>query len=136
MEERLVTRLLIIGRLRPGVNGDFLGRLLVHRSLPIGAIKVLHFNASYGRCVETVRHHSVSVRVGPWLVETLYTTDTTEHVLRAMCVERVGCQIILTLDQFESAFRDNEVAVLFLGADATTVEHNQMKSIANNDIRR
>src|SRR6218665_475129 len=46
---------------------------------------------------EAIKLYTVSVRVGPWLVETLYTTDTTEHVLRAMCVERVGCQIIITL---------------------------------------
>jgi len=101
------------------MNRIFLGRLLVHRILPMGAVEVLHAYTSDGRWVEAVRHHSISVRVGPWLVETLNAADTTERVLRLMSVECVGCQIIFTLDQFEPAFRDNEVTVLLFGADAT-----------------
>lgn len=61
-----------------------------HAFFPLVATEVFNSDALDGSWIQTVRGHSVSVRVGARAVETLDSAGFTESVLRHVCVERVG----------------------------------------------
>lgn len=118
-----------------------------------GKIQV-NINEKLGHCgfhdvnLLAVGSRTVSIRVGPWSVETLNPTGFTEGVFCSVSVKRVCCQIIWPLRrkwktviwnieifkfkwprsccllsylyEFELIFWNNEMMVLFLCANATT----------------
>ena len=61
-----------------------------------------------------MRHDSYSVRIRTWTIKTLHPTMTTKRVLGYMCVERVHCQLFLTIQKLEMFIGHYKSDILFL----------------------
>lgn len=65
-----------------------------------------------------MRHYPESLRIRTWYVKALDATNFAELVLGTVRVERVGCQAIRALKEFEISSGYHEVNVLLFLANA------------------
>lgn len=80
-----------------GLRPLFNGSILLHRFLPVLAVKSGDGDVTNCARIKTVDSNPPAIRVGPRGVKTLHSTHTAESVLCPVCVERVAGKNIFTL---------------------------------------